>query len=568
MYLEPIFPIFLAIPVPAIIDRYISEARGYISFPIPVMREILVCRLPLQASLFRDAFIAKMLLPVKGTLGYREGSVTWSWYTYEITSASTSSQTPLRFLVIGGGPAGSYSATALAREGFNVVLLESIKFPRYHIGESLLPSVRPFLRFVEAENVVKGHGFTLKRGVATKLSPCKREGYSDFIAMGMEHGAWNVIRSEFDDMLLKYSESSGVSVFQEVKVTEIHFSSTDATRPVAASWTGVGGSEGKISFDYLVDASGRNGIMSTKYLQNRVLNKSLDNVAFWGYWTDTKCYMPGTTRENAIWLRIEEYYLSELKRAPGVIDLIANGKLRGAGEPRAIKVGNDQSYSASEYAGRWWVMRDVSFTDPFFSSGVHLAFTGALAAAVSISALIRGHVTEEDALAWHSSKIGTSYTRFLIVVLGTYKQMCNQEMPVMSDIDEDNFDRAFELIRPVIQGTADVGKKLTEDELERTMEFCRHVFSPTTPEMYESVAKSSTRVDSDLMSSTGAIMTPADLDKLLDPMDYESRLVISEINGRKAIHPMYDATFHFGHELLHGLRAVVERGSLGLAKGE
>lgn len=84
-------------------------------------------------------------------------------------------------LVIGGGPAGSFAAAALARgnktllaevrhsltttfsaEGFEVTLLEREKFPRYHIGESMLPSCRPFLRFIGAEQKVKDYGFSVK----------------------------------------------------------------------------------------------------------------------------------------------------------------------------------------------------------------------------------------------------------------------------------------------------------------------------------------------------------------------------------------------------------------------
>ena len=82
--------------------------------------------------------------------------------------------------MIGGGPAGSYAAAALAREGFDVVLLEVSKFPRsrhtcpvepsrlhtptcrYHIGESLIPSVRHYLRFIDAEEKVANHGFAMK----------------------------------------------------------------------------------------------------------------------------------------------------------------------------------------------------------------------------------------------------------------------------------------------------------------------------------------------------------------------------------------------------------------------
>lgn len=116
------------------------------------------------------------------------------------------------------------------------------------------------------------------------------------------------------------------------------------------------------------------------------------------------------------------------------------------------------------------------FIDPYFSSGVHLALTGALSAAATISAALRSthpelippvtpspsdadadkagedeelqRVTEKTAGAWHSAKIGVGYTRFLLVVLSAYRQIRRQEKPVLSDFDEDNFDRAFAFFRP------------------------------------------------------------------------------------------------------------------------
>jgi hypothetical protein len=59
------------------------------------------------------------------------------------------------------------------------------------------------------------------------------------------------------------------------------------------------GEKGTISFEYLVDASGRNGIVSTKYLRNRHVNETLKNIACWSYWKGGGMYMPGTSRENA-----------------------------------------------------------------------------------------------------------------------------------------------------------------------------------------------------------------------------------------------------------------------------
>jgi threonine dehydrogenase-like Zn-dependent dehydrogenase len=74
-------------------------------------------------------------------------------------------------LVVGGGPAGSYAASALAREGVDVVLLEQDHFPRYHIGESMLASLRHFLRFIDLEDTFEQHGFN-KKVCCAKASRC------------------------------------------------------------------------------------------------------------------------------------------------------------------------------------------------------------------------------------------------------------------------------------------------------------------------------------------------------------------------------------------------------------
>ena len=104
------------------------------------------------------------------------------------------------------------------------------------------------------------------------------------------------MRSEFDELLLKNAASNGVKVFEETKVTGIHFS---GDRPTAAEWQKKSGDSGKIEFDYFVDASGREGIMSTKYLKNRTVTQALKNIALWGYWTGGAVYGAGTNKEGA-----------------------------------------------------------------------------------------------------------------------------------------------------------------------------------------------------------------------------------------------------------------------------
>ncbi|KAF7345543.1 hypothetical protein MVEN_01573000 [Mycena venus] len=539
-------------------------------------------------------------------------------------------------LVIGGGPAGSYAAAALAREGFEVTLLEREHFPRYHIGESMLPSCRPFMRFIGAEQKVIDYGFCVKVGAALKFNQTKREGYSDFINPDPNKAAWNVVRmiillvkhrlmpldkvrAEFDEILLRNASENDVRVCEGVSVNTINFSTKNDKQPVSAEWKSDTGATGEIKFKWLVDASGRNGIMSTKYLKNRKFNTALRSVAFWGYWTGAGMYAPGTSRENATWLEAltdesgwswfiplhggrvsvgivlkeessrakkaslsgpdinAQHYHNQLKLVPGVMKLLAGATFLGE-----VKSAGDYSYSATGYAGpNYRIAGDagafVSITfmsvdgvlkheqiDPFFSSGVHLAFSSGLSAASSIAASIRGQCSEAEAIKFHTDKTGTSYTRQdgPKLVLSAYRQITSQSVPVLSDIEEDNFDRAFEFIRPIIQGAADTDPTVTEEMLQATMDFCEHALGLTDPEMHEAVAS---RIDPQLMAEDGPILGPKDVAAIAGG-DEETEAVLRRINSRKAVESLVDWQPNFRGESFNGLSIFLERGNLGLRR--
>lgn len=118
------------------------------------------------------------------------------------------------------------------------------------------------------------------------------------------------MRAEADLLMFRHAAESGAKTFDSVKVKSIEFQ--DATtvpegkpnlgpgRPVAATYEVKSTKKtGRIAFDYVVDASGRAGILSTQYMKNRRYNQGLKNVASWGYWEGCGTYSPGTYRENS-----------------------------------------------------------------------------------------------------------------------------------------------------------------------------------------------------------------------------------------------------------------------------
>ncbi|KAG1817947.1 uncharacterized protein BJ212DRAFT_1568202 [Suillus subaureus] len=535
-----------------------------------------------------------------------------------------------QILVVGGGPSGSYTASALAREGLDVVLLEAAQFPRYHIGESLIPSVRHYLRFIDAEQKLVEMGFKHKPGAAMKFNQFKREGYTDFVALGHTNSSWNVVRSVFDKMLLDHATSCGAKVFEQTSVKSFGFSATESSRPVTAEWLrAADGETGVISFDYLVDASGRSGLMSTKYLRNRHFNASLKNIALWGYWTGVGTYGTNTSREGAPWFEalrdesgwawfiplhdgttsigvvmnqdvynervralegssLEDRYRLSISLAPALVKLIGTGRVvqkeASGGQPGQldplIRSASDFSYSASSYGGPGFrLVGDAgAFIDPFFSSGIHLAMTSGLSAAVSICAAVRGDCSEVEAVAWHTKRFSLSYTRFQIVVMSAYQQIRSTDLDILNDVDEDNYDRAFAAIRPVIQGASEMGTRLSGKELQSALEFCGKCFNPTAPEHLAPASKEA--LPKDMFDVTAPLMDPHAIESIISKTfkhtnakgdqdfcgpEEDLKLALDQINGRRVVHQEYSIN-NLEAEDVNGFVVKLRKGHLGLMR--
>jgi flavine halogenase len=146
------------------------------------------------------------------------------------------------------------------------------------------------------------------------------------------------------------------------------------------------------------------------------------------------------------------FYKEYLKEAPRIHEMLSEAEIVAD-----IKQATDWSYSATAYAGPHFRMAGDAgcFVDPYFSSGVHLALSSGLAAAVSIQAARRGQCDEQVSAKWHGTKVAEGYTRFLLVVMAVMRQLRMKESQILSTKQEKGFDTAFKTIQPVIQGIAD-----------------------------------------------------------------------------------------------------------------
>ncbi len=352
-------------------------------------------------------------------------------------------------LVVGGGPAGTTAATLLAREGFNVTLLEREVFPRYHIGESLLPSSLKVLDLLGVRDKIEAYGFQYKPGGHYHWGDEHWDlNFSD-LSGNVTH-SYQVRRDEFDKLLLDHAKSQGVKVFEGTEVASLSF---ENERPKSATWdqTDDKSQTGEISFDFLIDATGRYGLMATRYLKNREYHKVFQNVAIWGYWKNTNRLDNG--REGAIiieslkegWLwgiplhdgtmsvglvvhknsykekrskSLKDIYLEGIAESLDLKQLLEPGELVSE-----VRSEQDYSYAADYFAGQgYFMIGDAAcFLDPLLSTGVHLATFSGLLSAASLASVLRNHITEEQAISFFERTYKQAYLRLMAMVSAFYE---------------------------------------------------------------------------------------------------------------------------------------------------
>lgn len=334
--------------------------------------------------------------------------------------------------VIGGGPAGSTVSTLLAQQGCRVELFERDRFPRFHIGESLIPETYWVLKRLKMLDKMRNSPFVKKYSVQF-VSASGKESAPFYFHDNKPHECsqtWQVIRSQFDLMMLDNARDQGVVVHQPARVLEVLF---EGNRAVGVRVQKEGGGHEDVRAKVVVDASGQSTMLQNRFklrLWDPVLNKG----AIWTYWEgayrDTgrdegATMVIQTTNKQGWWWYIpqhddtisvgvvapfdylfkgrgshEQVYNEEVEACPAVKRRVSIGR-RATG----YFATKDYSYRSKHVAGDGWVLIGdaFGFLDPLYSSGVLLALkSGEMAADAIVEGLAREDVSAAQLGKWGS----------------------------------------------------------------------------------------------------------------------------------------------------------------------
>ncbi|MFZ4657045.1 MAG: NAD(P)/FAD-dependent oxidoreductase [Caldilineaceae bacterium] len=319
-------------------------------------------------------------------------------------------------LIIGGGPAGSTAATYLAQKGYQVTVVEKEKFPREHVGESLLPFCYNIFQELGVLTEMERR-FVRKPGVRfldvdgrSQTTWCFAHVLKDASQL-----SFHVIRAEFDQMLLQNSAKHGVTVHEETRVNEVNRAGPDGSVVVQA--IDAQGALKEYRTRFLLDASGRDTFLATR-MGAKIPHKELGRAALSTHWLNAKfeggieegllqiIYLGGE-KKGWIWViplakdRLgigvvleysylrrrkdelqaagvekwqEKLYLDEVMSSPFVRSLLPEAYIA-----QPLMANSDYSYFVEQkYGPNFAMIGDAStFIDPIFSSGIYLAMNSA-----------------------------------------------------------------------------------------------------------------------------------------------------------------------------------------------
>jgi flavin-dependent dehydrogenase len=302
-------------------------------------------------------------------------------------------------IIIGGGPGGSTLAAFLAKKGYDVAIFEREAYPRFHIGESLLPASMPIFKETGFYETLAGGKYIKKYGARFVDYQTEEEIY-----FGFEGGinadipmAFEVERRDFDSDILAHAVKCGATLYQPEDVKDVSFFDSHVS---VRTWKGE-----EVEAKYVVDATGRSALIGRKN-QNRVPHEDLNNVAVFSHFAGVKrksgknegditigllpdrswsWIIPfqggktsvGVVSNSTVFKAtpdLSQYLIDRLEESAILKDYMA-----GAERTQEVTVISNYSHHCAEYYGdRWMLIGDAAaFLDPIFSSGVHISVTSA-----------------------------------------------------------------------------------------------------------------------------------------------------------------------------------------------
>lgn len=328
-------------------------------------------------------------------------------------------------LVLGAGPTGCAAATALARRGRSVLLVDRDPEPRFKIGESLLPWNRPVFEELGLLAKVEAAGFQRKYGALFTNERTGKVRQVDFREAwdGSKPSAWQVKRKDFDGLLAAHAAESGAALRRGVAVEDVLFTGARATGVRVA---GPGGPE-EIHAKVVVDATGQAALLASR-LKIRRQDTNLRKAALYAHYTGVwraegerggdillpflpdvwYWVIPFSDKSASVGAVFAPSVLAtltgrtNLERLEELLARSARMRAYLAAATRTSDVGSvsDYSFTSARYGGDGWVLAGdaATFLDPVFSTGVFLGMSAGLRAAKVIDAALsaKGRVDAAD----------------------------------------------------------------------------------------------------------------------------------------------------------------------------